>query len=167
MQTSYAAETSRLGLEPRLSVLETDVLPLTLPTLKYAILTRRSRASNRKLETCWIRHAYGKTSIPYIKSTKNDGCIESKWCSVQRFWWRYIRIIQEMRYFRVHLSCDFECTFQKYIVFNCLPIARVGLEPTTFGLWDRRANHCYHLAFIKSCVASLHNNRHAPMCLFF
>ena len=47
--TSHVAETSRLGLEPRLSVLETDVLPLTPPTYKYAILTRRSRASNRKL----------------------------------------------------------------------------------------------------------------------
>lgn len=48
--TSRVVETSRIGLEPILSVLETDVLPLTLPTLKYAILTRRSRASNRKLE---------------------------------------------------------------------------------------------------------------------
>ena len=47
--TSRVVETSRLGIEPRLSVLETDVLPITPPTHKYAILTRRSRASSRKL----------------------------------------------------------------------------------------------------------------------
>lgn len=90
-QTSYVAETSRLGLEPRLSVLETDVLPLTPPTYKYAILTRRSRASNRKLPM-----SVSVNPLTLILHT----------------------------YFLT----------QKRNVFDSRCIARVGLEPTTFGL---------------------------------
>ena len=70
--TSRVVETSRIGLEPILSVLETDVLPLTLPTLKYAILTRRSRASNRKLRPDGCKRDFIRLNSSYLFSDAKE-----------------------------------------------------------------------------------------------
>lgn len=95
------------------------MLPITPPTHKYAILTRRSRASNRKL--------------PVSVSVNPPTLILHNYFPTQ-----------------------------KRNVFDSRTIARVGLEPTTFGLWDRQSDRWYISHLLKIRGALLHSNRQPP-----